>query len=151
MLIKIPLFGKCVHKLLVARLCRSLSMMIRGGVPIAYAIELTAAVSGNMILRKAMMDVHDKVVNGMSLSESIGESWLFPNLVMRMVSVGESSGKLPQVLDKVGETYENEVEGSIMVAMALFEPVIIVVFGAIILMLVLAVYMPVFSVASGVK
>ena len=147
----LPLFGKCIHKLLVARICRSLSMMIRGGVPIAYAIELTAAVSGNMTLRKAMMDVHDKVVNGMSLSESIGVSWLFPNLVSRMVSVGESSGKLPQVLDKVGETYENEVEGSIMVAMALFEPIIIVVFGAIILVLVMAVYMPVFSVASGVK
>jgi len=68
-----------------------------------------------------------------------------------MVSVGESSGKMPMVLDKVGETYEGEVEGSIMVAMALFEPIVIVTFGAIVLVLVLAIYMPVFTVAAGVK
>ncbi len=151
MKLKVPLFGVCVKKLLIARMCRSLAMMVKGGGPMAYALELSAEISKNVVLRKAMMDVHDNVVQGMSISESVGESTLFPNLMLRMVSVGESSGKLPMVLDKVGETYEGEVEGSIMVAMALFEPIVIVTFGAVVLLLVLAIYMPVFTVAAGVN
>jgi len=149
--LRTPFFGACLRKLLIARMCRSLAMMIKGGVPIARAIELSAATSKNVVMRKAMMDIHDKVIQGMSISESIADSKLFPNLMLRMVSVGESSGKMPMVLDKVGETYEGEVEGSIMVAMALFEPIVIVTFGAIVLVLVLAIYMPVFTVAAGVK
>ncbi len=149
--LSLPFFGPLIRKLLIARMCRSLAMMVKGGVPMAYALELTAEISRNVILRKAMLDVHDKVVQGMSISEGIAESSLFPNLMLRMVSVGESSGKLPMVLDKVGETYEGEVEGSIMVAMALFEPIVIVAFGAVVLLLVLAIYMPVFTVAAGVK
>lgn len=148
--LKVPFFGACIRKLLIARICRSLAMMIKGGVPMAYALELAAEISRNVVLRGAMLEVHDKVIRGMSISESIAESSLFPNLMLRMVSVGESSGKLPMVLDKVGETYEGEVEGSVMVAMALFEPIVIVTFGAIVLLLVLAIYMPVFTVAAGV-
>jgi len=151
MKLRLPFFGACIRKLLIARMCRSLAMMMKGGVPVARAIELSAATSKNVVLKKAMMDVHDRVVQGMSISESIADSKMFPNLMLRMVSVGESSGKMPMVLDKVGETYEDEVEGSIMVAMALFEPVVIVTFGAIVLVLVLAIYMPVFTVAAGVK
>ena len=127
-------------------------MMVRGGVPIASAMEIAAAVSGNQVLERSLLAAREQVMLGSDIGTSLSRQGdLFPRLLVRMVSIGESAGRLPEVLDKVAETYESRVEASIAAATALLEPVIIVFFGAVVLLFVLAVYMPVFSTASSMQ
>ena len=149
--LRLPLFGPCIRKVAVARFCRNVAIMIRGGVPIATAIEIAAGVCGNKMIEQSLLGARQLIMNGADISSSLGHDGVLPRLAVRMVGVGESSGRLPEVLDKVSEGYEEEVEGAIMVATSLFEPVIIAVFGAVILVLVLAIYLPVFTAASHMK
>jgi type IV pilus assembly protein PilC len=149
--LQVPLFGQWLRKFSVARFCRNLAMMLRGGVPISSALEIAAATCGNKALERALLYAREKIINGAGITQSLAEQKMFPHLVVRMVSVGESSGRLPEVLEKVSDVYEDQVEGSIMTATALFEPVAICVFGAIILVLVLAIYLPVFTMASNIR
>jgi type IV pilus assembly protein PilC len=144
----VPLFGDWIRLVAVARFCRNLSMMVRGGVPIAHALEITSATCGNAVLTDALLVARERIMDGASIASSLAETGVFPRLVVQMVNVGETTGRLPDVLEKVSETYEERVEGSMIVAMSLFEPVVITVFGMVILTLVLAIYMPIFTVAS---
>ena len=147
----LPLFGVCFRKIAVARFSKNLAIMIRGGVPIATALDITAGVAGNRVIENALRNVRDKIVLGSDIASSMASERVFPGLLIRMISIGESSGRLPDVLEKISEGYESEVEGSIMVATSLFEPAVIIVFGFIILTLVMAIYLPVFSMASHAK
>ncbi len=149
--LRLPLFGSWIHRYSAARFCRNLAMMVRGGVPIASAIEIAAETCGNRALELALRDALARVLDGMSVSHALAAERVFPRLVIRMVSVGESTGRLPEVLEKVSDVYEDQVEGSIMTATALFEPVVICVFGAVVLVLVMAIYLPVFTVASHMR
>jgi len=149
--LRIPLFGLWLKKFAVARFCRNLAMMARGGVSISTALEIAAGTCGNRAMEMALLAARDRIMNGMSISASLAQEKIFPHLVLRMVSVGEATGRLPQVLEKVSDVYEDQVEGSIMTATALFEPIAICFFGAIILVIVLAIYLPVFTVASQIR
>jgi len=150
MKLRVPFFGECLRKLALARICRNLAIMLRGGVPVTTAIEITSEVCGNQVLENALLDARDRIVQGNDIASSLGYSGTFPSLVVRMVHVGETSGRLPQVLEKVSDTYEDQAEGAIMVATSMLEPVMICVFGAIVLALVLAIYMPALSIGSRV-
>lgn len=149
-LLRIPLLGELIRKLCVARFCRNLGIMLRGGVPVTTAIGIAAEVLGNKAMEQTLRGTHDRIVAGNDIASSLDRR-VFPRLVVRMVGVGESSGRLPEVLEKVADVYEDQVENSIMVATALFEPVLIVVFGCLVLVMVLAIYLPVFTVASQVR
>jgi type IV pilus assembly protein PilC len=149
-LLKLPLVGDLIRKISVARFCRNLGIMIRGGVPVTTAITIAAEVLGNRALEETLRKTHDRILEGNDIASSLDKR-AFPRLVVRMVGVGESSGRLPEVLDKVADLYEDQIEGSIMVATALFEPFIIIFFGAIILVFVMAIYLPVFSVAGTAR
>ena len=112
------------------------------------------AVSGGDVdaaFKDAEVVVKERIIQGADFSSSLAREEDMPRLVVRMVAVGESSGRLPTVMDKVSDAYEDQVEGSIMTATSLFEPLIICVFGAVILVLVLAIYLPVFSMSSGIN
>jgi type IV pilus assembly protein PilC len=150
MKLRLPFFGEILRKYAVARLCRNLAIMIRGGVPVTTAIDITSSVTGNTILSRSLLKVKDRIMSGSDIAGSLRQDPHFPRLFVRMVSVGESSGQLPEVMNKLSDVYEDQVEGQITVAMALFEPLIICFFGAVVLLLVLAIYMPVFTVASKV-
>ena len=150
MKLRVPFFGECLRKLALARICRNLAIMLRGGVPVTTAIEITSEVCGNQVLENALLDARDRIVQGNDIASSLGYSGTFPSLVVRMVHVGETSGRLPQVLEKVSDTYEDQAEGAIMVATSMLEPVMICVFGANVLALVLAIYMPALSIGSRV-
>ncbi len=150
-LLELPLLGLSLKKLAIARFCKNLAIMIRGGVPIATAIEITAAVSGNKAIEEALLGARDRIIRGSDITTGLSDQGLFPRLLIRMVGVGESSGRLPEVLDRVAASYEDDVEGSIMTITALFEPIIIVSFGAIVLTFVMAIYLPVFTVASHMR
>lgn len=147
-----PAIGKVVQQVCIARFSKHFSMMVRGGVPIASAMEIAAAVSGNQVIERSLLAAREQVMLGTDIGSSLArQGGIFPRLLVRMVSIGESAGRLPEVLDKVSETYESRVEASIAVAMSLLEPVIIVFFGAVVLLFVLAIYMPVFTTASHMQ
>jgi type IV pilus assembly protein PilC len=148
--LKLPFFGLCIRKMSIARFCRNLGVMIHGGVPVATAIEIAAESLGNVVMEQALLASRERIMAGSGIAASLDRA-VFPRLVTRMVGVGESSGRLPEVLGRVSDMYDDQVEGSIMVATSLFEPMIICVFGVIILVLVMAIYLPVFSMASTVK
>ncbi|MEE9369735.1 MAG: type II secretion system F family protein [Pontiella sp.] len=149
--LKIPYAGDLLKKYVLARFCRSLSIMVHSGVPISTALEICAEATGNRVLHKTVLDVRERILVGHRIAESLAESGVFPGLVVRMVNVGEDSGQLPEVMEKVSDLYEDQVEVSIMTTMALFEPMIICVFGAFVLIIVLAIYLPIFSVGSSVN
>lgn len=151
MKLKLPMVGLWIKKFAVARFCRNLSMMVRGGVPITTAIEIASGTSDNKIVERSLRSARESVINGASLTASLAEQGVFPRLVLRMVNVGESSGRLPEVLEKVSDVYEDEVEASIITATTLFEPIAITFFGAVILVIVLAIYVPVFTMASHMR
>jgi type IV pilus assembly protein PilC len=150
LMLKLPVVGDLIRKVSVARFSRNLGIMIRGGVPVTQAITIAAEVLGNRAMEATLRKTHDRIVEGNEIAASLDKT-VFPRLVVRMVSVGEQSGRLPEVLEKVADLYEDQVESSIMTATSLFEPIIIMVFGAIILVLVMAIYLPVFTVAAHAK
>ena len=146
--LRLPLFGPCLQKMAVARFCRNFAIMIRGGVPVASAMEIAASVSGNTVIESALRRAHAEVLRGSAIAAALSTGVAFPRLLIRMVSVGETTGRLPEVMEKVSDAYEEQVESAVVMTTALFEPIIIVFFGMIVLTLVLAVYLPVFTAAS---
>jgi len=150
MLVRLPLVGEIIRKLAVSRFCRNFGIMMTGGVAVATAIEIAAEVLGNKVMEASMKATRDRIMAGNNIASSLDKK-VFPRLVARMVGVGESSGRLPEVLAKVADVYEDQVEGTIMVAVSLLEPIIIAVFGGLILLLVLAIYLPVFTSAGHVR
>jgi type II secretory pathway component PulF len=146
-----PYAGDLLKKYVLARFCRSLSIMVHSGVPISTALEICAEATGNKVLEKTIHEVRERILVGHRIAESLAESGVFPGLIVRMVAVGEDSGQLPEVMEKVADLYEDQVEVSIMTTMALFEPVVICVFGAFVLIIVLAIYLPIFSVSASVR
>jgi type IV pilus assembly protein PilC len=151
LMLKIPFLGTCLQKFIIARFCRSLSIMVKGGVPIAHALEVTSAVTGNKVLEEALLKCRDQIIAGGGIAKSLDSQELFPRLLIRMLSVGEEAGQLPEVLEKVSDVYEDQVEGSIMVSTAMAEPIIICVFGVLVLVLVISIYMPIFTVATRMR
>ena len=125
--------------------------MVNSGVPISNALEICADSTGNQLLKHSVLGARELIMNGNRISTSLERAEIFPGLIVRMVSVGEDSGQLPEVLENVSDLYEDQVEVSIMTSMALFEPVIICVFGAFILILVLAIYLPIFTVSTTMQ
>lgn len=146
--LKLPYFGPCIMKFSVARFCQNFSTMLKGGVPVATAMEMAAATCGNLIMERSLLQARDRIIEGAGISESLERDVKLPRLVVRMVSVGESSGRLPEVLERISLVYEEQVEAAVMVATSLFEPLVICLFGIVVLVLVMAVYLPVFSAAA---
>ncbi|HEY5653694.1 MAG TPA: type II secretion system F family protein [Pontiella sp.] len=146
-----PYAGDLIKKYVLARFCRSLSIMVQSGVPISVALEICAEAAGNKVIEKNIINVRERILVGHRISESLERTGIFPGLVVRMMSVGEDSGQLPEVMERVSELYEDQVEVSVMTTMALFEPLVICVFGAFVLMIVLAIYLPIFTVSMNVK
>jgi type IV pilus assembly protein PilC len=149
--LRLPVFGLLVKKYTIARLCRVLSIMMQGGVPIETAIGISSSACGNKVLERSLEHVRREVITGSGIAASLRNDDNFPHLVLRMIGVGESSARLPEVLGKVSDMYEDQVEGSAMVLTSLFEPVVIIVFGGVVLLLVLAIYLPIFSSAMGMR
>lgn len=150
LVLRLPVVGDIIRKIAVARFCRNLGIMLHGGVPVGNAIEIASEVLGNKSMEKTLRQTRDRIMAGNDIATSLDKE-VFPRLVVRMVGVGESSGKLPEVLGKVADVYEDQAEGAIMIAMALIEPFIIVLFGCMILVLVMAVYLSVFSAAGHIR
>jgi len=148
MILFIPLFGKIVSQGFVAMFCRTMSTLIGAGVSILEVFDILTDMTNNDIIKSAITSTRERIVEGSNLSVSLASSGFFPNLVVKMMQVGEESGALSRVLDRTADYYERKVDSTIKALISLLEPIMIVVVGGIVLVVVLALYLPIFSLKT---
>jgi type IV pilus assembly protein PilC len=150
LMLKLPVVGMLVRKIAVARFCRTLSTLTASGVPILDGLEITAKTSGNAIVEDAIMAVRKAVEEGKTISGPLAETKVFPPMVVQMINVGEQTGALDQMLSKIADFYEEEVDTAVAGLMKLLEPLMIVVLGAIIGTIVTAMYLPMYAILQKI-
>lgn len=149
--LKAPLFGELLYKSAIARWCRTLSTMFAAGVPLVEALESVAGASGNYVFTAATNKIRTEVSTGTSLTTSMLNIGIFPNMVTQMVAIGEESGSLDSMLSKVADFYEAEVDDMVDALASLMEPLIMAVLGVVIGGLIVAMYLPIFKMGAVVK
>jgi type IV pilus assembly protein PilC len=147
-MLKAPIFGNIVHDAVVARFSRTLATTFNAGVPLVDALESTAGASGNAVYAKAIMRIRDDVTTGTTLYSSVKATGLFPNMLLQMVSIGEESGQLDEMLDKVANHYEEAVDNAVDSLSSLMEPMIMSILGVLVGGLMVAMYLPIFMLGS---
>ncbi|MCO5762390.1 MAG: type II secretion system F family protein [Chromatiaceae bacterium] len=149
-MLKFPIIGPILHKAAIARFARTLSTMFAAGVPLVEALNSVAGATGSVLYSGAVLDMRDKVATGQSLQLSMRQADLFPHLVIQMTAIGEEAGSLDTMLSKVADFYEEEVDNAVDALSSLLEPVIMVIIGALVGSLVVAMYLPIFKMAAAV-
>jgi type IV pilus assembly protein PilC len=144
--LKAPVFGTLVQKIALSRFTRNLSSMLRAGVPILQALDIVGEVSGNIVVERGANDVRESVRRGNSLAGPLAQHPVFPPMVVQMMAVGEDTGALDSMLDKVADFYDQEVEATTDALTSLIEPLMIAVLGAVVGGMIIALYMPIFGV-----
>ncbi len=144
-LLKAPIVGQLLRKIAVARFCRTLSTLTSSGVPILDGLQITAKTAGNSIVEDAIMATRKSVEEGKTIREPLGDTDVFPSMVVQMIAVGEQTGALDTMLTKIAEFYEDEVDTAVAGLMKLLEPVLIAFLGVAIGGIVIAMYMPMFT------
>jgi len=143
----VPLFGKVLSQAFVATFCKTMSTLIAAGVSVLDVFDILSTMSGNDIIKSAITQTRERIVGGSNISVSMAETGFFPNMLVKMMQVGEESGSLPKVLDRTAIYYERKVDSLITTLMSLLEPIMIVVVGAVVLVVVLALYLPIFTMS----
>lgn len=146
--LKLPVVGGIVHDAVVARFSRTLATTFNAGVPLVEALESTAGAAGNSVFSKAILLIRDDVTTGTTLYQSVKSTGLFPNMLLQMISIGEESGALDDMLDKVATFYEDAVDNAVDSLSSLMEPVIMSVLGVLVGGLMVAMYLPIFMLGS---
>ncbi len=149
--LKMPVFGALVRKLAIARFTRNFGAMIRAGVPILQALDIVSEASGNIVVERAAKDVKESVRTGNSLAGPLTEHAIFPAMVVQMIAVGEDTGALDTMLEKIADFYDQEVESTTDALTSLIEPLMIAVLGGIIGTMIIALYMPIFGIFDLIK
>ena len=150
LLLKVPIFGEVVRKATIARWTRTLATMFAAGVPLVESLDSVGGASGNAVYQDATRKIQTEVSTGTSLTIAMQNADVFPNMVTQMVAIGEESGALDQMLGKVADFYEDEVDEAVKSLSSLMEPLIMVILGVLIGGLVVAMYLPIFKLGSVV-
>ena len=148
LLLRLPIAGDITYKSIIARYSRTLATTFAAGVPLIEALESTAGATNNVVYRNGVMRIRDDVATGQQLQFAMRSTDLFPSMAMQMVSIGEESGALDAMLDKVATYYENEVDNAVDGLTSLMEPLIMAVLGVLVGGLVIAMYLPIFQMGS---
>jgi type IV pilus assembly protein PilC len=148
MLLKLPIIGSLLRKIAVARFTRTLGTLITSGVPILEGLAITARTSGNAVLEEALMKVRKAIEEGRTIVDPLRECGVFPNMVTQMIGVGEATGAMDAMLQKIADFYEDEVDSATKDMLAMLEPVIIGLLGITIGGIVISLYMPLFAMIS---
>jgi len=147
-LLKVPLVGSLLRKIAVARFTRTLGTLITSGVPILEGLSITARTSGNAVLQEALMKVRKAIEEGRTIVDPLKECGVFPNMVSQMIGVGEATGAMDAMLQKIADFYEDEVDAATKNLLAMLEPVMIAVLGVAVGGIVISLYMPLFSMIA---
>jgi len=148
--LKLPIFGEILTKSAIARFARTLATMFAAGTPLVESMESVAGATGNIVYYEAIMKVRDDISTGTQLAPSLEETGVFPNMVIQMISIGEESGAIDSMLNKVADFYEEEVDNLVDSMSSLMEPMIMAFLGVVIGGLVIAMYLPIFKMGSVV-
>jgi type IV pilus assembly protein PilC len=146
--LKLPILGNLMRKIAVARFCRTLSTLLASGVSILEAMDITARTSGNAVIEEAIFNTRRSIERGETIAQPLRETAVFPPMVVQMIGVGEATGALDTMLSKIAEFYEEEVDVAVAGLLTLMEPIMIAVLGAVVGGIVIAMYMPIFSLIS---
>lgn len=146
--LRLPVFGVLFHKMALSRFSRTLGTLVASGVPILQALEITSNAVGNALMAEAVENVRAGVKEGDSIARPLGQSPLFPPMVTQMLAIGEETGALDTMLNKVSDFYDSEVSATVESLTSLLEPILIVFLGAVVGIIVVALYMPIFSLIS---
>jgi type IV pilus assembly protein PilC len=150
LLLKAPVLGMILRKISVARFCRTLATLTSSGVPILESLDITARTAGNAIVEDAILETRKSVEGGKTIVEPLKESNVFPNMVVQMIGVGEQTGALDAMLNKIADFYEDEVDVAVQGLVKLMEPVMIFILGVIIGGIVIAMYLPMFTLINKI-
>jgi type IV pilus assembly protein PilC len=149
--LKMPVFGPLLRKVATARFTRTLGTMISSGVPILDALDIVAKTAGNMVVEEALQNVRSAISQGKTIAEPLGESKVFPSMVVQMVAVGEQTGAMDAMLQKIADFYDDEVDAAVSALTQLLEPVMMVFLGGTVGTILIAMYLPIFKIADAVK
>jgi len=147
--LKLPIFGDMLKKVAVARFTRTLGTMIQSGVPILDALDIVAKTSGNVIIEEVLYEVRASIAEGQTIAEPLSENDIFPGMVVQMISVGEATGALDSMLEKIADFYDDEVDAAVEALTSMLEPLLLLFLGGSIGGLVIAMYLPIFSMAAA--
>jgi type IV pilus assembly protein PilC len=149
--LQMPLFGDLIRKTSISRFSRTLGTLVTSGVPILQALTITRETAGNSVIARAISQVHDSVKEGESIVVPLEASRAFPPMVISMIDVGEETGQLPEMLLKIAEVYDDEVDNSVAAITSLLEPIMIVFLAVVVGTIVIALFMPLISIISGLQ
>ncbi len=151
MFLQIPVVGPVLRKIAVARFTRTLGTLLQSGVPILDALDICARTSGNLVIEDAILYVRQKISEGKNMGEPLAEVKVFPDMVVQMISVGEQTGALDQMLNKVADFYEEETDIAVAALTSALEPIMMVGVGGMVGVVLIAMYLPIFSLAGNIK
>lgn len=150
-LLKLPIFGVLLNKVAVAKFTRTLGTLVSSGVPILDGLEITAKTSGNKVIEYAIMEVRKQVTGGKTLADPLTKAKVFPPMVTHMISVGESTGALDTMLNKIADFYDDEVDAAVNALTSMMEPMLMVFLGGSVGFIVVAMYLPIFKLITLIK
>jgi type IV pilus assembly protein PilC len=149
--IKLPIFGAIAHKICLARFTRTLSSLIRSGVPILEVLQIVSQTVGNVVMEKAIKTASTDIERGEGISAALGKNPIFPSMVIRMLSAGEQTGKIDEMLERVSNFLDEEIDTTLSGLMSLIEPMLIVFLGIVIGGMVICMFLPIFNLANIVS
>jgi len=149
--LRMPIFGTIVRKIALARFTRTFGTLVAAGVPILSALDIVGETSGNAVIAKAVQKVRSAIKEGETIAKPLGESGIFPSMLVQMVSVGEETGALDTMLNKIAEFYDSEVSAAVDGLTSLIEPLVMATLGVLVGGIVIALYMPMFQMVTLVK
>jgi type IV pilus assembly protein PilC len=149
--LRMPLFGNLNRKTAISRFARTLGTLVTSGVPILQALNITRETAGNAAIARAIARVHDCVKEGESIVQPLEASKQFPPMVVSMIDVGEETGKLPEMLLKMADVYDDEVDNAVAALTSMLEPIMIVLLAIIVGTIVLALFTPLISIITGLQ
>ena len=150
-MLKAPLFGDLTKKNAISRFSRTLGTLVTSGVPILQALNITKETAGNAVIGEAIAKIHDAVKEGESIVRPMEASGVFPSMVISMVDVGEETGQLPEMLLKVADLYDDEVDNAVAGLTSLMEPIMIVFLAVVVGSIVIALFLPLIGIISGMQ
>lgn len=150
LMLKLPVAGDLIRKIAVAQFTRTFGTLLQSGVPIMEGLEIVARIAGNKVVEQAILSARTSVGEGKTLSEPLGKTGVFPPMVVQMINVGEATGALDVMLGKIADFYDEEVDAAVSALTALLEPALMVFLGTVIGFIVIAMYLPIFKMASVV-
>ena len=146
--LKVPIIGKLLQKVFIARFSRTLSTLVKSGVPILSSLEIVAKTAGNKVVERAVISARASIKEGENIADPLAHSKVFPGMVTRMISMGERTGELEKMLTKIADFYESEGDVAITALTSLIEPIVIAVLGVVIGSIVISLFLPIFKIST---